>query len=237
MPSCSVASSPSARFSRAEDGSNPASPPVTDTTTSTRGFSLPLAEDPSALALGKHDGNLLVGIAAKAGGPIEVAALRAETPLATDELRFELDGSAAEASSMRERMLSHRRSGPRRRTKLVDGARGRLGAPLRTSRPACLRAATRSSPALRGRWKVSQAYRFNEALTSGRGGVVTEYEVQAPEPAQPPGSGSCGLPIRDHRTDAVGLPRRKLGAQLVPRPEGRRRAHVAPGDPCPGRRP
>ncbi len=25
-----------------------------------------------------------------------------------------------------------------------------------------------------------RAYRFNEALTSGRGGVVTEYEVQAP---------------------------------------------------------
>ena len=73
------------------DDSNSASPPV-GTTTTTRGFSLPLAQDPSALALAKHSGNLLVGIGAKAGGPIEVAALRAETPLATDTLRFELDG-------------------------------------------------------------------------------------------------------------------------------------------------
>jgi hypothetical protein len=160
------------------DGSNPASPRV-DTTISTRGFFLPLAQDSSALALGKHTGNLLVGIAAKAGGPIEVAALRAETPLATDTLRFDLDGTTAEASSCGNGCS--RIDAP-----VLDGApsvltvragsselRFALPARLPPSGDALFARASRTMGGLR-------AYRFNEALTSGRGGVATEYEVQAP---------------------------------------------------------
>lgn len=166
-----------ARLARG-DGSNPASPPV-DTTNSTRGFSLPLAEDPSALALAKHAGNLLVGIAAKPSGPIEVAALRAETPLATDELRFELDGTAAEASSCGNgcsRIDAPVLNGASSVLTVSVGS-SELGFALPARLPpnadALFARASRTMGGLR-------AYRFSEALTSGRGGVVTEYEVQAP---------------------------------------------------------
>jgi len=62
-----------------------------------RGFSLPLAGQPRTLALGGHDRNLLVGIAARRGGPIELAALRGESPVPTDELRVELNGRIVQA--------------------------------------------------------------------------------------------------------------------------------------------
>jgi hypothetical protein len=160
------------------DGSTRASPPAA-TTTSTRGFTLPLTEDPSALALAKHDRNLLVGIAAKPGGPIEVAALRAETPLATDELRFELNGSAAEA-------ISCGSGCSRIDASVLDGRPSELTVRVGSSElgfalPARL---PRSGEALFARASMTmgdlRAYRFVEELTSGRGGVVTEYEVQAP---------------------------------------------------------
>ena len=59
----------------------------TSTTTSAapppeeRGFDLPLADDPSVLTLGAHEKDLLVGIAARRGGPVEIVALRGETPV------------------------------------------------------------------------------------------------------------------------------------------------------------
>jgi hypothetical protein len=59
----------------------------------TRGFELPLLDDPGVLALGGHDRTLLVGIAARRDGPVEVAALRGETPVPTDELRVRVNGS------------------------------------------------------------------------------------------------------------------------------------------------
>lgn len=62
-----------------------------------RGFELPLAGQPRTLALGGHDRNLLVGIAARRGGPIELAALRGESPVPTDELRVELNGRIVQA--------------------------------------------------------------------------------------------------------------------------------------------
>jgi hypothetical protein len=161
------------------DESNPGSPPA-DTTTSARGFSLPLAEDPSALALAKHDGNLLVGVAAKPGGPIEVAALRAETPLSTDTLRFELDGSAADASACGNgcsRIDAPVLNGaPSALAVRVGSAKLDFALPARLppSGEALFARASRTMGALR-------AYRFTEDLTSGRDGVVTEYEVQAPD--------------------------------------------------------
>jgi hypothetical protein len=163
------------------DGSDSASPQAdTTTTTSSTGFFLPLAEDPSALALAKHDGNLLVGIAGKPGGPIEVAALRAETSLSTDELRFELDGSAVDASSCGNGCS-------RIDVPVLDGAPSALTmrvasselafalpARLPPSGDALFARASRTMGALR-------AYRFTEDLTSGRDGVVTDYEVEAPD--------------------------------------------------------
>jgi hypothetical protein len=160
------------------NGSNAASQGV-DTTTSTTSFSLPLAEDPSALALAKHEGNLLVGIAAKPGGPIEVAALRAETPLARDKLRFELDGRSMEARSCGNgcfRIDASVLDGtPMQLTVRAASSAAAFGLPARLppSGEKLFARALRTMDQL-------QAYRFIETLTSGRDGVATEYEVQAP---------------------------------------------------------
>jgi hypothetical protein len=148
-------------------------------TTSTQSFSLPLAEEPSTLALAKHDGNLLVGIAAKPGGPIEVAALRAETPVSTDKLQFELDGRSTEArpcgngcSRIDTPVLD---GAPKQLTVRVGSSAVALGLPARLP-PSGEKLFAR---ALRTMDRL-EAYRFNETLTSGRGGVATEYAVQAP---------------------------------------------------------
>jgi hypothetical protein len=154
---------------------------ATDTTTSssTQSFSLPLAEEPSTLALAKHDGNLLVGIAAKPGGPVEVAALRAETPVSTDKLQFELDGASTEAracgngcSRIDAPVLD---GAPEQLTVRVGSSAVAFGLPARLP-PSGAKLFAR---ALRTMDRL-QAYRFNETLTSGRDGVITEYEVQAP---------------------------------------------------------
>jgi hypothetical protein len=160
---------------------NETAPLVTESTSSSpiRSFSLPLTSSPSVLALGKHDGNVLVGIAAKPGGPVEVAVLRAEAPLATDKLRFELDDAKTEARSCGTGCS-------RIDAAVLDGAPSRLrvrvgsssvafGLPARLPRSgeALLARALRTMDGLR-------AYRYLETLTSGQGGVVTRYEVQAP---------------------------------------------------------
>jgi hypothetical protein len=77
-----------AAFVGGEEGTTSTSTPPVET----RGFELPLLDEPGVLALGEHDGNLLVGIAARRGGPVEVAALRGETPVPTDELRVRVNG-------------------------------------------------------------------------------------------------------------------------------------------------
>ena len=154
---------------------------VTDTTpsSSTQSFSLPLAEEPSTLALAKHDGNLLVGIAAKPGGPIEVAAVRAETPVSTDKLQVKLDGATTEARSCGNgcsRIDAPVLDGaPRQLTVRAGSLSVAFGLPARLP-PSGEKLFAR---ALRTMDRL-QAYRFIETLTSGRDGVVTEYEVQAP---------------------------------------------------------
>ena len=77
-----------AAFVGGEEGTTSTSTPPVET----RGFELPLLGEPGVLALGGHDGNLLVGIAARRGGPVELAALRGETPVPTDELRVRVNG-------------------------------------------------------------------------------------------------------------------------------------------------
>jgi hypothetical protein len=155
---------------------------VTDSTSTspTRSFSLPLTEGSSALALGKHDGNVLVGIAAKPGGPVEVAVLRAETPLSTDKLQFELDGTRTEASSCGtgcSRIDAAVLEGTPNRLVVHAGSSSvafSLPARLPQSGDALFARALRTMGSL-------HAYRYLETLTSGQGGVVARYEVQAPD--------------------------------------------------------
>jgi hypothetical protein len=155
---------------------------VTDgtSTSPTRSFSLPLTQGSSALALGKHDGNVLVGIAAKPGGPVEVAVLRAESPLSTGELKFELDGKSTQARPCGTGCS-------RIDAAVLDGTQSRLTVRAGSSSVAFALPARlpQSGEALFTRALSTmdrlQAYRFLETLTSGKGGVVSRYEVQAPD--------------------------------------------------------
>ncbi|MEK6274634.1 MAG: hypothetical protein AABM30_04780 [Actinomycetota bacterium] len=152
----------------------------TTPSSSTQGFSLPLALDSSALALGKHTGNVLVGLAAKRGGPIQVAAIHAETPLPTDELSFTLDGRSVESQPCGNgcsRIDSPVLDGtPSELTVRAGSAQVsfRLPALLPPNGEAIFARAVRTMDGLK-------AYRFTETLTSGLGGVVSEYQVQAPD--------------------------------------------------------
>lgn len=83
-----------AAFLGGDDGSTTSGPQAS--AAQPRGFELPLAGQPGTLALGGHDRNLLVGIAARKG-LIELAALRGETPVPTGELRVELNGRVTPA--------------------------------------------------------------------------------------------------------------------------------------------
>src|SRR5262245_34012265 len=55
-------------------------------------FDLPIGLDEDTLALATHQGKLLVGLAARPDGPVEVAAVRGDMPLAGDSVRVDVDG-------------------------------------------------------------------------------------------------------------------------------------------------
>ncbi len=159
-------------------GSEPKSS-ADDIPDSQRSFSLPLTQDPSALALGKHTGNVLVGLAAGPGGPVEVAVLRAETPIATDALRMEVDGQPVEAeacgtgcSRVQAAVLD---GSPRQLTVRTGSAAVSFALPARLppSGTAVFRRAQVTMDAL-------DSFRFTENLTSGSGGIESEFDVQAP---------------------------------------------------------
>jgi len=158
-----------------DGGSTKSNPPVS----SSRSFLLPLAENPSALALGKHTGSLLVGIAARTGGPVEVAALRGETPVATDQLQIQIGDRAVEAKSCG-------RGCSRVEAVVLDGSPARLS--VRTGSSSVSFALPARLPPTGNQFfeRAKQtmdglgAYRFTERLSSGRAGVVTDFDVQSP---------------------------------------------------------
>jgi hypothetical protein len=57
---------------------------------------LPLADQDQTLMLAQHKGRVLVGIAANAGGSVDVAVLEGETPVAPEELSFAADGQSVD---------------------------------------------------------------------------------------------------------------------------------------------
>src|SRR5215210_3070869 len=80
-------------------GSESAGPDTTLTLGEPNGpLELPLASDDEALMLAQRKGRVLVGLAARAGGPVEVAVLAGETPIASRERLFVVDGKPAEAA-------------------------------------------------------------------------------------------------------------------------------------------
>ena len=146
-----------------------------------RGFKLPLAGKPETLALGGHDRNLLVGIAARPDGPVELTALRGETPVPGDELRVELNGRVVRPAPCGQGCL--RVSGP-----VLDGRSAFLTVRHGTEDVSfdlpeflppdgqpTFDKASRTMGAL-------DSFRYTERLSSGLGTTVSStVDVQAPD--------------------------------------------------------
>lgn len=148
------------------------------TPSAVRGFELPLVDEPSVLALAEHEEDLIVGIAARRGGPVEIAALRGDTPIPTDGLRIAVDGREIEAEPCG-------RGCSRIKASVLNGISFLMVRHRSTSvsfgLPRWLPPAgdTIFERALRTMDSL-ESYGFTERLSSGRGAVVTRFDVQAP---------------------------------------------------------
>jgi hypothetical protein len=143
-------------------------------------FELPLALEPSTLSLAQQRRDLLVGLAAREGGPVEVAALRAQTPFVTDDVKIAVDGDSAETESCG-------RGCSRFDAPVLEGRPSRVsveagGETFSFALPGSLPPSGQATfdQALK-RMDSLRAYRFTEDLSSGRSTVVTKLEVQAPD--------------------------------------------------------
>jgi hypothetical protein len=178
----------------------------TSTTTSAapppeeRGFELPLADDPSVLTLGGHQKDLLVGIAARRGGPVEIVTLRGETPVPLSELAVSVDRGRVEP-------VSCGRGCSRVSAPVLDGRASTLTVRHRAQSvsfdlPAQLPPAGSGTfgRALRTMDSL-RSYRFTERLSSGGGTVFTRIDVQAPDRLRLRTKGFASVIIGDTRWD------------------------------------
>jgi hypothetical protein len=150
-------------------------------TTSVPGqFDLPFALRSDTLALAKHQKNLLVGIAAKAGGPIEVAAVRAEDPVSADEIEISVDGKPVEAGSCGRGCFSVAKPVLDGRPSVVEVHTG--SSSLSFALPRRLPPSGASAFARARRTMAALgSYHFTERLSSGQGAIFTRLDVQAPD--------------------------------------------------------
>jgi hypothetical protein len=143
-------------------------------------FELPLGLQSGTLALAGHRKDLLVGIAAKPGGPVDVAAVRGDAPMSGDGVTVTLDGREVATEScgtgcsrVQAPVLQGR---PSRLTVRVGTlpVSFQLPSELPASGQSAFDQARRTMGALR-------SYRFTERLTSGGGVVLTNLIVRAPD--------------------------------------------------------
>jgi hypothetical protein len=169
----------------------------------TRGFELPLVDDPSALTLGGHAKDLLVGIAARRGGPVEIVALRGETPVPPGELGITVGGREVAPTSCGRgcsRVSAPVLDGRARALTVRHGPQAvsfDLPARLPADGNTTLDRARQTMDSLR-------TYRFTERLSSGGGTVVTRIDVQAPDRLQLRTRGFRSVIIGDTRWDRRG---------------------------------
>ena len=149
------------------------------TVSSTEAFELPLALRDDTLALAKHQGDVLVGLAAQADGPLEVVALRGATPVAPGDVKIAIDGKPAETGSCGRACSRVSETVLDGRPRSVEVTAGATKVPftlpprLPPSGASALARARRTMAALR-------SYHFTERLSSGRGAILTRLDIQAP---------------------------------------------------------
>jgi hypothetical protein len=164
-------------------GDETTAPTITTAPEPLETFELPLSDDPSALTLGGHSRDLLVGIAAKQDGPVEVVALRGDTAVPAGELRIAVGGRRVAASSCGRgcsRVSAPVLAGSESTVAVRAGADAvsfDLPAQLPEDGDATFQRALRTMDAL-------NTYRFTERLSSGRGRVLSRIDVQAPDRLQ-----------------------------------------------------
>jgi hypothetical protein len=163
------------------DGGEPSTESTTTTSSSVSDtFDLPIGLQGDTLALAKHERDLLVGLAARPGGPVEVAVVRGDTPLAGDAVRVAVDGRDRPTESCgtgcSRVAAAVLRGGPTRIT--VNAGSAPVSFQLPESLPASGRAAFDHA---RKTMAALRSYRFTERLTSGGPVVVTRLAVQAPD--------------------------------------------------------
>lgn len=145
---------------------------------SAKRLELPLAEGEQALTLAQRKGRILVGIAARPGGPVEIAALEGESPIAAESLSFAVDEEPVAASPCGRacwRLDVTVLDGPRLLVVNTPATfRFKLPARLPPSGTALFRKVQRTMASLR-------TYRYTEELTSGAGEPLrSTFEAQAP---------------------------------------------------------
>ena len=163
-----------------DDGEPSASTTSTGAASASDTFDLPLGLESDTFALAQHRGNVLVGLAARSGGPLEVAVVRGDTPLSADAVRVDVDGHERPTESCGtgcSRVAAGVLQGRSSRVTVNTGSSSvsfQLPASLPASGQSDLDRARRTMAGLR-------SYRFTERLTSGGPIVVTRLAVQAPD--------------------------------------------------------
>jgi hypothetical protein len=159
---------------------NGKAPESTTTVSASDTFDLPIGLQSDTLALAKHQGDLLVGLAAQPGGPVEVAVVRGDTPLAGDAVQVAVDGADRPTESCGtgcSRVEAAVLKGRPSRITVNAGSTPvsfQLPGSLPASGEAAFDRARKTMAALR-------SYTFTERLTSGGPIVVTRLAVQAPD--------------------------------------------------------
>jgi hypothetical protein len=143
-------------------------------------FDLPIGLEDNTLALAKHQGNVLVGLAAQPGGPVEIAVVQGDKPLAGDAVRVAVDGHDVSTESCGtgcSRANAEVLQGHPSRVTVTAGS-----TPVSFQLPGALPASGRSAlDRARSTMAALHSYRFTERLTSGGPTVFTHLAVQAPD--------------------------------------------------------
>jgi hypothetical protein len=167
---------------------------------------LPLARDPRALMLAREAETLLMGVAARPGGPVDVGVLDGERELDRARLSFRVgnaEGGARSCGYGCSRLQAPVLDGkPQTVSVVVDGERTlRVALPARLppSGSSLLRRAERSMRSL-------SSYAYRERLSSGVGMAVTsDFAARAPDRLRlRTSSGSQAVIIGKTRWDRLG---------------------------------
>lgn len=138
---------------------------------------LPLSNDDQALLVAQREGRVLVGLAARPGGPVEVAVLAGETPVSAKDLSFAVDGEPVEASSCG-RACSRLDVDAFNARRITVNAPGRFVFPLPKALPASGAGLFAKVQRTMGSLSTN---RYTEDLTSGFGtGVHSTFDMRAP---------------------------------------------------------